>query len=97
MLRSEKQQQRKQQQRKQQQRKQQQSAGNSVKEKSLLLRALGTNSVRARYEARIRALEEEAERSGKPHRRDLYRAIKRMKGELKEYDMYHGQSAKKKG
>ena len=62
-----------------------------------MLRAFGTNSVRARYEARISALEEEAERSGKPHRRDLYRAIKRMKVELREYDMYREQAEKKKG
>lgn len=53
--------------------------------------------IREQYVERIVQMEQEAERSGKPHRRDLYRAIKRMKGELREYDMYRAQAEKKKG
>ena len=53
--------------------------------------------IREQYVERIVQMEQEAERSGKPHRRDLYRAIKRMRGELKQYDAYRAQAARKKG
>lgn len=55
------------------------------------------NNAREEHAARIREMEREAERCGKVHRRDFYRAIKRMKGELKQYDMYRAQAAQQKG
>lgn len=54
-----------------------------------------TDKIRADYESRIHALEIEAERCGPLHRRDLYRAIKRMKGELKQYDAFRAEKNKK--
>lgn len=55
------------------------------------------DKIRDQYAKRILQMEQEAERSGKVHRRDLYRAIKRMKGELKQYDMFRAQAARQKG
>ena len=52
--------------------------------------------IREEYADRIVQLEREAERCGTPHRRDLYRAIKRMRGELKQYDAYRAQAAQRK-
>lgn len=53
-----------------------------------------TDRVREEYAERIRRMEAEAERSGKLHRRDLYRAIKRMRGELRVYDRYRAEAGK---
>lgn len=54
------------------------------------------DAIRESYVSRIHMLEIEAERSGKLHRRDLYRAIKHMKGELRQYDMFRKQAEHKK-
>lgn len=55
-----------------------------------------TDTIREDYAGRIKALELEAEQSGPLHRRDLYRAIKRMKGELRRYDAYMAEAKKKR-
>lgn len=52
------------------------------------------DKIREEYVQRIRRMEAEAEHSGKPHRRDLYRAIKRMRGELMEYDRHRAAAQK---
>ena len=44
------------------------------------------NAAREEQIRKIHAMEIEAEKSGPIHRRDLYRAIKRMRKELKKYD-----------
>lgn len=53
------------------------------------------DKIREDYVSRIHALEVEAERCGPSHRRDLYRAIKRMKGELKQYDAFRREKKNK--
>lgn len=55
------------------------------------------DAVREKQAKRILELEQEAERSGKIHRRDLYRAIKRMRSELRQYDMFRKQAEQRKG
>lgn len=44
------------------------------------------NAAREEQIRKIHSMEIEAEKSGLIHRRDLYRAIKRMRKELKKYD-----------
>ena len=58
---------------------------------------MAIDAEREKYVKQLFRLEAEAEKSGKTHRRDLYRAIKRMKGELREYDAFRAQARSRKG
>lgn len=40
------------------------------------------------------SVEEEIARSGAIHRRDLYKHLKRMKRELRDYDRFHAEAAR---